>query len=132
MKKFLWLLLPLWFSTASAELIDVDNKKLQELIDQGVPVIDIRRLDEWKKTGVIDGSHLITFFDKDGKYDAQKWYTEMSALINPLEPFVLICHSGARTAAVGQSLGKEFETVYNVKSGIHSWIQTGNKTVQMP
>ena len=51
-----------WFTPAFADRIDIDNNKLKGLIDEGGPVVDVRHLDEWKTTGVIDGSHLLTFF----------------------------------------------------------------------
>ena len=38
-----------------ADLVGIDNDRFQSLIDSGVPVIDVRRLDEWKNTGVIEG-----------------------------------------------------------------------------
>ena len=41
------------------EFIDAQNK--------GGVVIDIRREEEWKETGVLEGSHKITAFTKDGK-----------------------------------------------------------------
>ena len=116
-------------SVASADLIDIDNKKLRSLIDEGVPVIDVRRLDEWNETGVIKDSHLMTFFDREGNYDAQKWFDELSESINPEEPFVLICHSGARSLSVGKWLGQQFDTVYNAKAGIVSWIEDDNETI---
>jgi len=66
--------IPLIFVTnAYAELIHITDEKLLALIDAGTPVIDVRRADEWKKTGVIEDSHLLTFFDKRGRYDAPAW-----------------------------------------------------------
>jgi len=135
MKKWfllLALLAPMWATSAIADRIDIDNEKLQSLIEEGIPVVDVRRLDEWKTTGVIDGSHLLTFFDEKGQFDAEKWFGDLSGLINPEEPFVLICHSGARSLAVGDWLGKNFDKVYNVKSGISSWIADKRKTVAAP
>jgi len=121
-----------WFTPVFADRIDIDNDKLKGLIDEGVPVVDVRRLDEWKTTGVIDGSHLLTFFDEKGNYDAKKWLGELSELINPEEPFVLICQSGVRSFNVSDWLGKNFETVYNHRNGIGHWIKDGNKTVSVP
>ncbi len=134
--KNLYLLLalvaPLWLTPAFADRIDIDNAKLKGLIDAGVPVVDVRRIDEWKSTGVIDGSHLLTFFDAKGNYDPKKWLGDLSELINPEEPFVLICQSGARSFNVSDWLGKNFETVYNHQRGIGHWIKEGNKTVSAP
>jgi len=129
MKKLfvsLALIAPLWITPAFADRIDIDNEKLQSLIEEGVPVVDVRRLDEWKNTGVIDGSHLLTFFDEKGNYDPKKWMSELSELLNPEEPFVLICQSGARSFNVSDWLGKNFDTVYNVQKGIGHWISRSN------
>ncbi len=114
---------------ASADLVDIDNQKLKTLMEQGVPVIDLRRAEEWDKTGVIDGSHLITFFDKAGRYDAEKWKNTLSGKINIDEPVILICHSGVRTSIVGKWLSEQMDTVYNVEEGIVSWLKDGNGTV---
>ena len=57
--------------TARAEIINIDNAELARLAASGVPVIDIRTEGEWKETGVIAGSRLLTFFDDvDGLVDS--------------------------------------------------------------
>jgi len=117
---------------ALADKIDIDNKELKALMEQGVPVIDLRRAEEWNKTGVIDGSHLMTFFDKAGRYDAEKWMNALSSKINVNEPLILICHSGVRTNIVGKWLSEHVGTVYNVEEGIVSWLKEGNGTVPPP
>ena len=135
MKKLfalLALIAPLCLTPAFADRIDIDNEKLQSLIEEGVPVVDVRRVDEWKTTGVIDGSHLLTFFDEKGNYDQEKWLGELTELLNPEEPFVLICQSGARSFNVSDWLGKNFNQVYNVQKGIGHWISEGNETVVAP
>lgn len=114
---------------AVADKIDIGNKQLKELIEQGVPVIDLRRAEEWDKTGVIDGSHLMTFFDKAGRYDAEKWMNTLTSTVNTEEPLILICHSGVRTNIVGKWLSEHVGTVYNVEEGIVSWLKEGNSTV---
>ena len=114
---------------AGADMIDIDNQKLKALIEEGVPLIDLRRTEEWDKTGVIDGSHLMTFFDKAGRYDAEKWKAELFSKINSEEPVILICHSGVRTSIVGKWLSEQMDTVYNVEEGIVSWLKNGNSTV---
>ena len=50
-----------------ADVIHVDSAGLQRLRTEGVTVIDVRRAEEWSKTGVIEGSHLLTFFDAKGE-----------------------------------------------------------------
>ena len=60
-----------------ADVINVDNLKIIKLINKGTPIIDIRRVDEWSQTGVIPGSHLLTFFDKQGNYNKEKWLSNL-------------------------------------------------------
>ena len=52
---------------AYAEVVNVDNAELARLAASGVPVIDVRTEGEWKQTGVIGGSKLVTYFDEQGK-----------------------------------------------------------------
>ena len=44
-----------------AEVTLVDLAALDRLRENGVPVVDIRTPEEWSRTGVIDGSHLLEF-----------------------------------------------------------------------
>ncbi len=46
---------------------DVDAAQLRELIAQGVPIYDIRRPEEWRQTGVVAGSRLLTWVDASGR-----------------------------------------------------------------
>ena len=54
---------------AQAEVIDIDNAQLAQLMKSGVTVIDIRTKPEWEETGILPGSKLLTFFDERGKAD---------------------------------------------------------------
>lgn len=112
-----------------AQVIDIDNKQLQELLDKGVPIVDVRRLDEWQSTGIVESSELLTFFDDKGRYDAEKWFEQLSSKINTQEPIILICQVGGRTSIISKWLSKQMATVYNVNEGIVGWIEDGNTTV---
>ena len=46
---------------------NLDNGQLKTLLEQGVPIYDIRRPEEWRQTGVIEGSRLLTFVDAGGR-----------------------------------------------------------------
>lgn len=121
------LLLCSTFATAAVK--DLSNDDLKALVAAGVPVIDIRRADEWQQTGVVPGSHLITFFDKSGKYDLNAWMASFSKVVpDPNQEFVLICRTGNRTGTVAKFLDEKlkYTKVAHVKSGITSWIATGN------
>ena len=77
-----------------ADVIHVDSAGLQRLRTEGVTVIDVRRAEEWSKTGVIEGSHLLTFFDAKGRYDLDRWLPALAAIAESDQPVALICHSG--------------------------------------
>lgn len=120
-----------WPVAVWADIKHIDSDELKALIDQGVPVIDIRREDEWKATGVIEGSHLMTFFDAQGRYDVQAWLGELSGVATKDEPFVLICARGVRTNSVANLLDDKlgYSQVHNVRKGIKKWLSDGKAVV---
>jgi len=107
---------------------DIDNQELKNLIQRGVPLVDVRSKSEWKKTGVIDGSHLIMFFDDQGIYNLSSWLEEIEAVADKNEPLALICHSGGRTKQLANYLVNiaGYNEVYNVEKGIVDWIEQDN------
>lgn len=109
--------------TAFAELGNLSNQQMQQMMDENVVRVDIRRAEEWQQTGVIEGSHLLTFFDKNGKYDMQKWLDELSKIVDKNDKIVLICRSGNRTGMVGSFLDQklDYPQVYHLKNGISRW-----------
>ncbi len=54
---------------ARAEVINIDNAELAQLVKSGVTVIDIRTRPEWEETGIVSGSKLLTYFDERGRAD---------------------------------------------------------------
>ena len=114
-----------------AEVIQVDSAGLERLRAEGVPVIDVRRAEEWRKTGVIDGSHLLTFFDKKGRYDLETWLPALAAVAESGEPVALICRSGKRSGRVARLLDEQFgyRHVYTAQDGILGWVEEGRSTV---
>ena len=113
-----------------AEVIDVDSAGLQRLRAEGVPVIDVRRPEEWSKTGVIEGSHLLTFFDAKGRYDLGRWLPALAAIAESNQPVALICRSGKRSGRVARLLDEQFgyRHVYSARDGILGWIEEGRST----
>lgn len=116
-----------------AEVTNIDNAGLQNLINEGVPVIDIRRSEEWQQTGIVANSHLITFFDNKGNYDIKAWTAKLDEILaqDREKPFVLICRTGNRTARISQYLNAKlgYSRVYNVRAGIVEWIKQENPVV---
>ena len=133
MKRTVSLFLLLFISiSAKADVSNIDNAQLKSMIEAGVPVIDVRRTEEWKQTGIVKGSHMMTFFDKSGRYDVKSWLSKLDKVAKPNEPFILICRTGNRTGIISNFLDKElsYTKVYNVERGITSWISKGNPTVK--
>jgi rhodanese-related sulfurtransferase len=112
---------------AKAEVVDIDNDQLQQLLSKGVPIIDIRLKSEWDETGVVKGSKLATFFDERGRYDAAAWLDSVKGFAKKTEPVIVICRSGNRTKMVSQFMSQQagYPTVYNVKYGIQGWMKSG-------
>jgi len=102
---------------------NIDNEKLEQLIKEGALIVDIRREDEWKDTGIIEGSKTITFFDERGRVNPN-FVPEFSAVAKKDQPVVLICRSGARTNVASKAIAEQlgYKKVINVTHGILSWI----------
>ena len=108
---------------AFADVIDVNNEQIVELSKTNIPIVDVRSSSEWDQTGVIPTSILLTFFDKEGNYDLDKWYEKLLLEIEEGEPIILICRSGNRSRIIAEMMDKEFDNIiYNAKRGITSWI----------
>jgi rhodanese-related sulfurtransferase len=109
----------------AARLAGVTPDELADLVAKGATVVDIRTPAEWKATGLIPGSHKLTFFDAEGQYDQARWLGQLkSELKDPASPVVLVCRSGHRSATVGKILANEpgFAQVYHLEKGIRGWI----------
>lgn len=114
-----------------AEVVQIDSEQLKKLLASDVTIIDVRTPAEWKQTGVVEGSHLIMFFDEKRQPLTEQWMQQTSELISPDEELILICRSGNRSGLIANFLSKQqqFVRVYNVQGGIKDWIAKGNETV---
>ncbi len=93
-------------------------------------VIDIRTENEWNTTGIIPDSHRLQFFSSTGKYDADKWLSDLNQLkTSPDQTVILVCRSGNRSGMVGDMLTKKMgmKNIYHLSTGIMPWIKAGNK-----
>ena len=117
---------------AFAEVKEVNNQEIMSLMQSGVPIIDIRRAEEWSDTGVIKQSNLLTFFDKQGKHNIDKWLPELKKIVKEGDPVIIICRSGKRSGIVSKFLDEQadFTNVYNASGGMLSWINSNNKTIK--
>ncbi|NWF66897.1 MAG: rhodanese-like domain-containing protein [Campylobacterales bacterium] len=88
------------------------------ILNSNIKIFDIRTESEWKDTGVIKNSILLTFFDEKGMYDAKGFLTELNKNIKPNEEFAIVCRSGSRTKSVSSFLGQLGYNVINFQGGI--------------
>lgn len=121
------------YAADTSRYTDIDTATLAALVDKGVKVVDIRRPDEWRETGVIPGSKLLTAFDARGQLNTD-FPSEFEAFVDREEEVVIICRSGNRSAALSRTLAERvgYTRVYNVSGGIVSWIDMGNRTAPCP
>lgn len=115
---------------AQAEVIDVSNEELQQLMAQGVKLVDLRTAGEWQQTGVVAGSHMLTLFDERGRANPD-WSKEVNSVSGAEQPVVLICRTGNRTRVAARMLSEASPSrkVYNVRSGITAWVKAGQPVV---
>ena len=130
--KLLSICLLLSASLVFAEVKEVGNDEIIALMNNDVSIIDIRRADEWRNTGVIKQSSLITFFDKQGNHNKEEWMSQLKKIVNQDDPVIIICRSGKRSGIVSKFLDEQanYTNVYNASGGMVSWVNSKNKTVE--
>jgi rhodanese-related sulfurtransferase len=116
-----------------AEFKTIGPDEFEKLKKEGVPVIDIRTASEWKETGIIEGSHKITFFNERGQPLLADWFFEVGHLVTDKKtPFIIYCAHASRSKSLGKGLIQMgFENVYELDGGIENgWIKKGKKTIK--
>ncbi len=110
---------------------DINNNELKNLIARGVPIIDIRRPEEWEQTGIIEGSKMITAFNGRGQLE-KNFIPELSKVAGPEDEVIVICRTGNRTGVISRGLSDQvgYKKIYNVQRGITDWIKQGNPVVK--
>ncbi len=117
------LIIALFSTLLFAELRHVEIDK--DIVKSGIKIIDIRTEPEWKETGLVENTIPITFFDEQGRYDAQAFINELNKHVKKDREFALICRTGNRTAAVSELLSKQGYKVVNLKGGIKRLMSQG-------
>jgi len=108
---------------AASLYTNINNSELSKLLGDKVTLVDIRRPEEWKQTGVVPGSNMITLFTSRGGVNPD-FVSQLQKVSSPDKPVILICRTGNRTRAASTMLVKqlEYQKVYNVTRGIKGWI----------
>ncbi len=93
----------------------------------GKVLVDIRRAEEWHSTGVIAGSHQLTFFDAAGHADPAGWLEDLANVAGPEDDLVLICHSGHRSGIILNFLHTQtpYRQARHLAGGILDWHEKG-------
>lgn len=105
---------------------NVDGLQLKALMDQGVPLYDVRRPEEWRQTGVVAGSRTLTFVDAGGRLNPD-FLPRFTAEVPKDAPVAVICRTGNRTDALARELAAQgYTRVYNVQGGITRWMGDGH------
>ena len=111
----------------------VEAEGLAAMIAGGVTVVDIRRADEWRDTGVIEGSLLLTAIDADGHL-VEGFPEALTKAVGRDEPVVIICRSGNRSAAIARMMSERggYTHVADAEGGMRAWIGGGHPVAPCP
>jgi len=117
--------------TAAITLGEATPDALLRAQTDGVMVIDIRREDEWRETGIIEGAETVTAFQASGRVDPDFLDNFRSLAPSRDTPIMLYCRSGNRTTSLGNALIEQlgFTNVAHVSDGINGWLEAGKPTV---
>jgi rhodanese-related sulfurtransferase len=117
---------------AEPPYINLNNEQLKTMLQQGTPVYDIRRPEEWQQTGVVADSQLLTFVDDAGRMLPDFMHRFTSA-VGKDDPVILICRTGSRTSTLARYLVEHmgYTQVYNVRDGITRWIRDGQPVTRL-
>jgi len=104
-------------------------QECKELMSEGVPMIDIRRENEWASSGIIKNAHTIAFFSMFGTYDLDKWLGELHKIIKSKDDkFIITCASANRTKVLANILQDEgYTNIYELDCGMGGWIMSGEE-----
>jgi len=111
---------------------NIENDQLQVMLNNNIPIYDIRRPEEWQQTGVIEGSQLLTFIDANGQIKPD-FINRFTTEIDKNAPVILICRTGNRTSKLAHHLMAElgYTNIFNVDDGINQWLREKRPVTQI-
>ena len=111
---------------------NVDNDQLQMMLEQNIPIYDVRRPEEWRQTGVVEGSELLTFADASGRVRPD-FLSRFTAATGKHDPVILICRTGSRTRTLARYLAEDmgYTQVFNVRNCITHWISDDRPVMRL-
>ena len=131
--KILLIIFVLFTKFVNAEVIDINNREFSNLIEKEIKIIDVRTPNEWKSTGIIKGSFLISLLNKDKKFIFKDWYEMFNNKFGSNQSIIFICASGVRSNYISHLVKKKKPdlVIYNLKKGINNWIRSGYKVERL-
>ena len=113
--------------TMPVTLGEATSEDLIKAREEGVVIIDIRREDEWRDTGIIPGAEMVTAFDSSGRVHPEFLDGFRSVVPGPDTPVMLYCRTGNRTTSLGNALIEQlgFSNVTHLSKGITGWLAEG-------
>ena len=109
-------------STALAQQHYVAQPSASELQAADVLLVDIRRPEEWKQTGVLPNAHLLTY----EHFDTPEAFLDALAPQLDGRPVALICRTGNRTNIAARALAERLDQpVIDVQGGITRLMRNG-------
>ena len=127
--KIFFVIFALFTKFVNAEIIDINNRELSNLIEKKIKIIDVRTQDEWKSNGIIKGSFLRSLLNKNKKFIFEDWYKMFNNDFGRNKSIIFICASGVRSNYISHLVKNKNPDliVYNLKKGINNWIRSGFK-----
>lgn len=114
------------------KVIDLSVDEIEKMINEDVVMIDVRRDDEFKHTGIIKNSHKMTFFDMFGNCDVPTWLAQFEKLVKSKDQLVvLICAHANRTRVIGDFLIQNhgYTNIAHLEGGMANWLDHNKETV---
>ena len=112
----------------NAEVIDINNRELSNLIEKEIKIIDVRTKNEWKSTGIIKGSFLVSLLNKNKRFIFEDWFAMFDNNFGKNKSIIFICASGVRSNYISHLVQRKKPDliIYNLQKGINHWIRSGN------
>ena len=123
----------LFTNFVNAEVIDINNRELSSLIEKEIKIVDVRTQNEWKSTGIIKGSFLVSLLNKNKKFIFEEWYAMFEDNFGKNKSIIFICASGVRSNYISHLVQRKKPDlkIYNLEKGINHWIRSGNKIYKL-
>jgi rhodanese-related sulfurtransferase len=104
-------------------IAEIKPSIVKKMIDEDIVMIDVRREEEWERTGVIKNAHKLTFFDIYGNHDIENWMKAFTSLVTSKDQvFILICARANRTVTIGNFLIEQgYKNTAHLSGGMQRW-----------